>query len=327
MDILLWSLAFAGALAAVIKSADYFTRYAEKLGLLLKVSPFIIGVTIVSIGTSLPELATSIAAVFQGNSEIVIGNVVGSNTANILLVLGITAIVGKHIYIDKEIINVDLPIVLGSVIVLFLTTLDGVFEVTDGIICILMLITYIVYNVRSHRVIPPEEAKKISKIKRETKEEESPIKKKSLTLKYIIFIVLSGTAIAIASHYTIIAVTNLSLLLNIKKEIIAISAVAIGTSLPELVVSVMAAAKGKGEMAIGNIMGSNIFNVLGVMGITSLFGSLTIPPEMISFTIPALLFITILYIFSSMDKEVTQWEGITFLLIYIAFMGKTFGLV
>jgi len=327
MDILLWSLAFAGALAAVIKSADYFTRYAEKLGLLLKVSPFIIGVTVVSIGTSLPELATSIAAVFQGNSEIVIGNVVGSNTANILLVLGITAIVGKHIYIDKEIINVDLPIVLGSVIVLFLTTLDGIFEVTDGIICILMLITYIVYNVRSHRVVPPEEAKKISKIKRETKEEESPIKKKTLTLKYIIFITLSGTAIAAASHYTIMAVTNLSLLLNVKKEIIAISAVAIGTSLPELVVSVMAAAKGKGEMAIGNIMGSNIFNVLGVMGITSMFGSLTIPPEMISFTIPALLFITILYIFSSMDKEVTQWEGITFLLIYIAFMGKTFGLV
>lgn len=323
MELILWSLAFTASIAGLIKAADYFTDYAEKLGLLMRISPFIIGVTIVAIGTSLPELSTSISAVLQGHSEIVIGDVVGSNIANILLVLGITAIVGKHISIDKEIIKVDLPIVFGSVIVLFLTTLDGKFTYIDSIICLVMLITYLVYNAKSHRRIPEEEGKEISKLKRN----EDRIKNKAMLTKYIIIIAISGIFVAAASHFTIISVEHLSVLLHLKKEIIAISAVAIGTSLPELTVSVMAAAKGKGEIAIGNVMGSNIFNALGVMGIPALIGTLSIPPEIISFSIPALLFITILYTFTSMDREVTQWEGITLLLIYVAFLGKTFGMV
>ncbi|MFH1218811.1 MAG: calcium/sodium antiporter [Candidatus Peregrinibacteria bacterium] len=324
MEILTWSGAFVVALAVLIKSADYFTDTAEKIGIHFRIPPFIIGVTIVALGTSLPELATSIIAVFQGHSQIVIANVVGSNIANILLVMAIAAIVGKHLYVNKDIINIDLPIVLGSVILLFLTTLDGKFTYIDGTLCLLGLLTYILYNIKSHRPVQAKAKEDLSKIKRtETKKD----KKDGLHIKYPLILLASGTVLYFSADYTITSVIKLAEIFKVGTEIIAVSAIAIGTSLPELVVSAVAAKKGKADIAIGNVIGSNIFNILGVMGISAFFGTLTIPAEMITFTIPTLLFVTILYIFVTMDKQISQWEGITLLLLYVAFLGKTFGLI
>ncbi|MFH1533452.1 MAG: calcium/sodium antiporter [Nitrospirota bacterium] len=324
MEILFWPAVFIITLAALIKSADIFTDNAEKIGLHFRISPFIIGVTIIALGTSLPELASSIAAVLDGNSEIVVGNVVGSNMANILLVLAITAIVGKHLFVDKDIINIDLPILLGSSIFLFLSTLDGEFGMFEGILGVLMLATYLIYNAKSHREISPLEKQKLQKEKQEIKKEE---KRGRLPIKYPIFLLLSGLILSISAKYLITSVTELSTMLKIGTEVIALSLVAVGTSLPELVVSIVAIKKGKADIAIGNVTGSNIFNALGVMGIPALFGTLTIPPDIIAFSIPALLFTTILYLFVTMDKQVSQWEGITLLLLYVAFMGKIFGLI
>lgn len=324
MEILFWPAIFILTLAALIKSADIFTDYAEKIGLHFRIPPFIIGVTIIALGTSLPELASSVAAVLDGHSEIVVGNVVGSNMANILLVLAITAIVGKHLFVDKDIINIDLPILLGSSIFLFLSTLDGEFGMFEGILGVLMLATYLIYNAKSNRNIDPLEKKKLVKEKKEVKEDE---KKGHLPTKYIIFLLLSGISLYFSAKYLVTSVEGIATLLNTSTDIIALSLVAIGTSLPELVVSIVAIKKGKADIAIGNVTGSNIFNALGVMGIPALFGTLTIPPDIIAFSIPALLFTTILYLFVTMDKQVSQWEGITMLLLYIAFMGKILGLI
>ena len=324
MQILLWSAVFVVSIAILIKAADYFTDTAEKIGFHFKIPPFIIGVTIVALGTSLPELATSIVAVFSENSEIVIGNVVGSNIANILLVIAGAAIVGKHLYVDKNIINIDLPILLGSAILIYVTTFDGKFGYIDAIICLLSLLTYILYNIKSHRSIEEKGLKDLKKLEKEEKKKQ---KKDKLKIKYPVVLIISGFFIWLSAKYTIDAVTNLSLLLNIGTEIIAVSAIAIGTSLPELVVSIVAAKKGKAEIAVGNVTGSNIFNALGIMGIPALFGTLKIPPSMIEFTIPAMLLITILYVFVTMDKQISKWEGITMLLIYTAFLGKTFDLI
>jgi len=322
MEIFLWSAVFIIALAAVVKSAAYFTDAAEKIGIHFKLSPFIIGVTIVALGTSLPELVTSMSAVLHGHSEIVIGDVVGSNIANILLVMAIAAIVGKHLFVTKDIIKIDLPIVLASSIFLYFTTTDGKFTYVDGTLALLGLTTYILYNIMSHRLIEKDEIKlATTSVKKDEKKE------KGLPLKYPLILGVSVVALYFSAEYTITSVVKLSELFNIGKEIIAVSAIAIGTSLPELVVSITAASKGKTDLAIGNVAGSNIFNALGVMGIPALFGTLTIPPEMISFTIPALLVVTILYVFTTMDKEITQWEGVTLLLLYVAFIGKTFGLL
>lgn len=330
-EVLKWAALFIIALAALLKSADYFTAAAEKIGLHYKIPPFIIGVTIVAIGTSLPEIATSLIAVFQGHSEIVVGNVVGSNMANILLVLAITAIVGKMLKVDKDIINIDLPILLGSTILLFIMSLDGKYGYIDGIISIATLATYIIYNIKSHRQIDPSDLKDLNKKKEELEKEEKQlkkiVKKERISYKYPVILIASSVGLYFSADWTIFSVIEISKIFKIGTELIAISAIAIGTSLPELAVSVVAAKKGKADIAIGNVTGSNIFNALGVMGIPSLFGTLTISPEMISFTIPALIFTTILYVFTTMDKQISQWEGITLLLLYIAFMGKIFGII
>jgi len=324
MSILQWTGLFILSLAALLKSADYFTDTAEKIGLHFRIPSFIIGVTIIALGTSLPEIATSIISVLQGHSEIVIGNVTGSNIANILLVLGGAAVVGKLLVVDKDIINIDLPILLGSTIMLFVTTLDGIFTYIDGILCLLALITYIVYNIKSQRKVDPKEARDLSKMKKEEKAKE---KKEKLSTKYPIILILSGIFLYFSADFTIQSVVELSKIFNIGTDIIAVSAIAIGTSLPELIVSITAARKGKIDLAIGNVTGSNIFNALGVMGVPAFFGTLTISDDMLSFTIPALLFVTILYVFVTMDKQISKWEGITLLLLYVAFMGKTFGLI
>ncbi len=324
MDILQWLALFVIALAVVIKAAQVFTDTAEKIGLHFRIPSFIIGVTIIALGTSLPEIATSIISVFQEHPEIVIGNVVGSNIANILLVLAIAAIVGKNLIVNKDIIKIDLPILLVSTVFLFVSTLDGAFSYIDGTLALLMLATYIVYNVKSHREVEDKEKRDISKLKKEEKAKE---KKDRLAIKYPILLVISAIFLYFGSDFTVTSVVKISEIFNVGTEIIALTAIAIGTSLPELVVSVGAARKGKIDLAIGNVTGSNIFNALGVMGIPSMFGTLTIPPDIITFSIPALLFVTIIYVFVTMDKEISSWEGITLLILYFAFIGKTIGII
>lgn len=324
MEIGQWIALFAGSLFVLLKAAEYFTNTAERIGLHFKIPPFIIGVTIVAFGTSLPEIATSIIAVIRGQSEIVIGNVVGSNLANILLVISITAIVAKQLKVSKDIIKIDLPLLLGSTVLLYLTTLDGEFNYIEGIVSMLALVTYLIYNISSHRSVATSGMQDLQKLK---KEEKIKRKKDHLHIKYPLILVLSGAFLYFAADLTIKSVTELSKIFDIGTEIIAVSAIAIGTSLPELVVSIVAAKKGKADIAIGNVTGSNIFNALAVMGIPSFIGTLKIPEQFISFTIPTLILVTVLYVFTTMDKEISQWEGITFLLIFIVFMGKTFGLM
>jgi cation:H+ antiporter len=319
MEILQLAGIFAASLTGLLLAAKFFTEAGEKIGVLMKIPPFIIGVTIIALGTSLPEIATSVISVMNGHSEFVIGNVVGSNVANILLVLAIAAIVAKQLKVDKNIISIDLPILLGSTILLFIITLDGEVTYVDGTFSILILLTYLIYNVRSHRTVNKDELKQQKQLDKSTTN-------KSL-FKHLAVLTVSGTALYFAADYTIQSVVELSKIFNIGTEIIAVSAIAIGTSLPELVVSIVAARKGQADIAIGNVTGSNIFNALGVIGIPSLFGTLTIPDIMLTFGIPSLVLITILYIFTTMDKEVSKWEGITLLLIYAAFMGKTFGFI
>ena len=320
MEIMQWIGIFVAALAALLYSAKHFTDAGERIGVLMKIPPFIIGVTIIALGTSLPEIATSVIAVMDGHSEFVIGNVVGSNMANILLVMGISAIIGKHLIVDKNIINIDLPILLGSTILLFMVTIDGKITYIDGILSLLILATYVIYNIRHEREVNPEELKQQSTLKAKAKNHHPVLKNFGILL-------LSGTALYFSADWTINSVVKLSEIFQVGTELIAVSAIAIGTSLPELMVSIVAAKKGQADIAIGNITGSNIFNALGVIGVPALVGTLTIPTEMITFGIPALMLATILYAFTTMDKEVSKWEGITLLLLYVAFIGKTFGLV
>ena len=317
IDLLLWIGLFIVSLVVLIKASGYFTDSAEKIGIFFGIPAFIVGVTIVSIGTSLPELVSSIFAVLRNSPEIVAGNVVGSNIANILLVLGIAAIVGKKLKITYELRHVDMPFLVGSAFLLMVTIWDGLFTLPEALLCIATLIVYLLYTINT------EKKHKDVEIKKEMKGE---LKKKKLEWKIYIILLLSGFFIYIGAKYTVESVIKLSGMLNIGTEIIAVSAVALGTSLPELMVTIVAARKGKPEIAVGNILGSNIFNTFAVMGIPALIGTLVIPSTILTFGLPIMLIATLLFFFVTLEKEITNWEGWMLLIFYVFFIGKLFNL-
>jgi len=316
LPVLLWALVFVASLAVLVKASDYFTDSAERIGIAFGISPFIIGVTIVAVGTSTPELVSSILAVMKGSSEIVVGDVMGSNVTNILLILGLSAIVGKKMVTSYELANVDLPLFVGSAVLLSLMVVDGAYSLAEAFLCLALFLVYLLYAISVERVA--DEAMGAAGV-------EHP-KKRRLDLKVYLTLFLSVFFLYIGANYTIVSVVKLSEMVGIGTEIIAASAVALGTSLPELVVSVKAAAVNKPELAIGNILGSNIFNALGIMGISALFGTLVIPETITSFVMPMMIVATLLYFVVIWEKEITLWEGWMLVIFYIFFLGKLFGL-
>lgn len=310
--LLLWIGIFIVSLAALIKAADYFTDHSEKIGLIIGISPFIIGITIVSIGTSLPELASSVASVIQGQTEIVAGNAIGSNIANILLVLGVAAIAGKALTLKRSLINLDGPLLLAATALFGVVAVDGTISLIDALILLTGYGVYLGYTLLSHK----GEGEKPSKSK----------PKKGLG-KSTVIVVISATAVAVAAKYTIDSVTRISEILNIGTSVIALSAVAIGTSLPELLVSVKAALKGKHEIALGNVFGSNLFNILAVTGVPALIKPLALSPETLFIAGPFVIIATILFVISGISNKIHNWEGMFYLLIYVVFIGKLFHII
>jgi cation:H+ antiporter len=304
-----WVALFLISLIVLIKASGFFTSSAEKIGIFLGIPHFIVGVTVVSIGTSLPELVSSVVAVYQNSSEIVVGNVVGSNITNIFLVLGVVAIVGKKLEIDYELIHVDLPLFVGSAFLLAVTVWDGVFTPVEAVLSIAGFILYTLYLLNVER-----------------KHDHSVTESKSgkLESRTFIVLILSAFFIFLGARYTVESIIKISVILGIGKEIIAASAVALGTSLPELMVSATAAKAGNPELAIGNVLGSNIFNAFAVMGVSGLVGTLMIPTGIIAFAMPMMLIATLLYVFMTQDKQITQWEGGLLVIFYILFIGKLF---
>lgn len=312
-NLIIWLIIFIVSLFVLIKASDFFTDAAEKIGISLGISPFLIGVTIVSVGTSLPELISSITAVYQNSSEIVFGNVMGSNIANIFLIIGTASLISSPLNILYELINVDLPLFVGSAFLLGLTVLDSNFSINEAIICILGYVVYVFYTISSG--------------KEEQQSETIDTSQKSFPVKQIVIVIVSALFVFFGATYTIKSVTKISEILEIGKELIALSAVALGTSLPELIVTISAARKGNPEIAVGNVLGSNIFNSLIVMGIPRLTGKLEIPDDVLGSGLLVLLVGTILFFFVTQDKQVTRWEGLIFFIFYGWFIGNIFGLV
>ena len=315
-EVVIWTAVFIGSLTVLIKASDFFTVSAEKIGLRFGMSPFIIGVTIVAFGTSMPEIITSFIAVLKDSSEIVIGNVVGSNIANIFLVFGLTTIVTKKMTLIHDRMRIDLSFLVGSALLLAATIWDGAFDRLEGLVCLAGITGYLFYAIKT-------------KEKHENPDLEKEIEeagKEEAHWKAWAVLGASAFGIYLGANYTIESIIKLSALLNIGKEVIAVSAVAFGTSLPELVVSITAAKNGKLEIAAGNILGSNIFNALLVMGIPAMLGTLVIPRGIIVFGLPMMLLATALYTYMIFDKRIANWEGWVLLSLYVFFIGKSFSL-
>lgn len=294
----------------LIKGADWFVDGAAGLARKMGIPQLVIGLTIVAMGTSAPEAAVSISAALQGTADIAIGNVVGSNILNILIILGITALI-RSIKIQKSTLWIEIPFMIVITIILILLGRSGsVVSLVEGIILLILFVAYLTYLfILSKKGNLQDEA--------EEEEEKKPIKNK--VWFQIIMLVGGGIVIVLGSNITVNAATAIAEAVHISERFIGLTIVALGTSLPELVTSVVAARKGNADIAIGNIVGSNIFNILFIIGLSSLITPVIYPATFLIDGIVAVLAGVLLFVSVLKGRELKKVWGIVFLVAYAAY--------
>ncbi len=304
MELLSFIGLFIISIAVLLKGSDWFVDAAERIGLSLGISPFIIGVTIIAFGTSLPELAASIAAVMDGESQIVVGNVIGSNIANILLVLGLVAIVANEVKLKYRVMDIDIPLLVVSALLLWFVLQDLHVSTFEAILFLVALAVFLYNSIEGDEKIKKEDRLKAG-------------------WRAYGLLALGGVLVYLGAHYTVVAIEELSTILGIGSEVIALTLVALGTSLPEVVVSITAARRGNTSLAMGNVLGSNIFNTYAVMGIPALMGPLTIPASVVEFSLPLMVGATLLLAIIAVTNRISKWEGVMLFLVYCYFIFET----
>ncbi len=286
----------------LIKGADFFVDGASSIAGRLKVPALIIGLTVVSMGTSMPEAAVSISASLSGNNEISLGNVIGSNVFNLLMVVGISSII-MPILSDKDVLNRDMPVNIGITVALLIMLVDGKLGRVDAIILLVLFAAYMFLLAKSAM--------------KNRDEEEAP--KMYSWLKSIILSLVGLGAIIGGGQLVVNNAKTIAVNLGMGETLIGLTIVAIGTSLPELVTSIVAARKNEPGIAMGNAVGSSIFNILFILGITGVISPLTAESTFF-IDISVLIAISALMLFFAFTKRRTdRFEGAVCVLIYIAY--------
>ncbi|MDD4062614.1 MAG: calcium/sodium antiporter [Candidatus Pacebacteria bacterium] len=310
MNILVLGILFVSALAVLIKGADLFIEGAKTIGVKMGLSPFVIGVLIVGFGTSLPELASSLAAVYNGETTIVAANVVGSNIANILLIVGILALLSPKIVIRRDLMKSELPLfVIATTHFLFIIH-DGIITRVESVLLLGTLAAYIWYIIKE----PPSDLEVIEK----------PLEGNDRTIKSISLLIIGLLAIIGGAHFTVYSAIEMASLIGIPISIVTILGIAIGTSLPELAVSLKAVKTGDADLAIGNIFGSNAINMLLVVGLPAFFTNLLVDEVVMNVGIYILLAASVIFFVHGLSRRLMRWEGAMLLLFFIFFVIQLF---
>ncbi len=294
----------------LIKGADIFVDGASSVAKRLKVPTLIIGLTIVALGTSLPELAVSVVAAINGKVDMSVGNVVGSNIFNILVVLGLSCIIAP-ICIDKKILKFELPFLLFVSILLLIASLTGEKTITwyYGLIFLVLLVFYICFL--------------IFRTKKEEKNENEIVEPKLSVSKSIVSIILGAIGIAIGGELVNRSAVYIAGALGMSEQLIALTIVSIGTSLPELVTSLVAAKKHENDIALGNVIGSNTLNVLFILGISGLIHPLSIQTNLyfdLIFMVAITVILIALSLFAYKKKGLYRISGSILFFTYILYM-------
>jgi cation:H+ antiporter len=297
----------------LIKGADFFVDGASSVAAKLKVPSLIIGLTVVSIGTSLPEAAVSISASLQGSNGISLGNVIGSNIFNLLMVVGVSSII-LPIVTDRAILKRDMPVNIGITAVLLVMLLDGKLGRLDAAILLLMLVVYLFILIRSA-------------LKNREEGEETKV----LTwFKSILFIVLGAAAIIGGGQLVVESAKKIASSLGMSDTLIGLTVVALGTSLPELVTSIVAAKKGDSGIAMGNVVGSCIFNILFILGMAGVISPMSADPAFFIDTAILIGVCLIMLLFAFTKRKTDRLEGASCVLIYAAYTAyiimRTYGI-
>lgn len=289
----------------LVKGADWFVEGASKVAEKFGIPQLVIGLTIVAIGTSLPEAAVSTSAALKGSAEITIGNVVGSNILNILLILGITSVISP-LAVQKSTVKYELPMVIGATVLLAaLGLLDGTVGRVDGLILLAGMVFYLLYLLRMAK-----------KGQASALEEPEQSEKQDSMLKLIL---IGGVMIVWGSDITVDAATALARIFGMSERLIGLTIVAFGTSLPELVTSATAAIKGKADIAVGNIVGSNLFNILFVVGIAATITPVVYQPAFLADTIVCIATAVLLWLCVARKQKLQRQGGVILLAGYIGY--------
>ncbi|WP_456485360.1 calcium/sodium antiporter [Hydrogenimonas sp.] len=311
------SIIFVISMGALIWGADFIIRESERIALHFGISEFIIGATLVALGTSLPEMAASVAASAKNQSDMAIANVLGSNIMNIALVLGLVFLVARRVNPHRDLFQRDSAWLLFPVIVFPLMVLDGNLSRMDGFLLVSMMGAYILFLIDSNK----EDRAALGEI--DTDLEKEPFKwPKSLGLLAVGFIL-----VVTGADYAIESAGNLARIFGVSEWIIGLLLVAFGTSLPELVVSISAAKKGKADMSIGNIIGSNMANTSVVLGSAAITNPLTIELQSSLFDILLMVGVTLMLIFITANRLYSKAAGVMLLVILGIFLQHAFASV
>jgi cation:H+ antiporter len=316
-------LMFAGGLLALILGADLLVRGASRLALTLGISPLVVGLTVVSFGTSAPEMAVGVGAVLAGNADLALGNVVGSNVFNVLFILGLSAMI-TPLAVNIQLIRQEVPIMLGASLLLFLLVLDGNLGFVDGIMLMSLMIAYTVFLVWQSR---SQGQAALEEYAAEFAPDQSAPWLDHLSVQLALIIVGLGLLV-VGSEWLVQASVVFAKALGVSDLIIGLTIVAAGTSMPEVATSVMAAIKGERDIAVGNVVGSNTFNILGSLGLAGIVsgavgaGGLAVPAAMLNFDLWVMTAVALacLPVFMT-GREIARWEGCMFFAYYLAYVG------
>lgn len=298
----------------LIKGADYFVDGASSLARKLRIPSLIVGLTIVALGTSLPELAVSVSASIGGQNSIAVSNVVGSNTFNLLVVLGVCALIAP-LSVTKDILRRDLPVSIFcaalTLMMLLIVGAAGEITIFEALLFLALLVGYIAWTV-------------VSALKNRLSAEESESEKPFVWWKCTLCLVLGAAAIAFGGDIVVDHASSLGLAIGMSETLVGLTICAVGTSLPELVTSISASKKGENDMAIGNVVGSNILNILCILGVSSTISPITLSGAEFEYAVAdfAILIVTSIIglVFCITGKRISRAEGGVFVAIYIGYM-------
>lgn len=311
-------LIFAGGLILLVIGANVLVRGASRLALSFGISPLVVGLTIVAFGTSAPEVAVSVGAVLDGRTDLAIGNVVGSNIFNVLFILGLSALIAPLV-VNIQLIRQEVPIMIGASLLLLALGLDGRLSFLDGGMLFALLLAYTVFLVvqsrRETQAARDEYAGEVRPAEAGAWDDRLPVQ--------LLMIGAGLAALVYGSEYVVQASVNFARAMGVSDLVIGLTIVAAGTSMPEVATSLTAALKGERDISVGNVVGSNTFNILGCVGLSGLVSGdlgLTLAPSLLAFDIWVMLAVALacLPVFIT-GRSIARWEGGVFLAYYVAY--------
>lgn len=314
------ALELAGGLILLLAGGDLLVRGAVAAARRFGVSPLLIGLTLVGFGTSTPELVTSLQAAFAGSPGIAVGNVVGSNIANILFILGLAALLSP-VGVAPEPFKRDSTVLVASQLACMAVVVYGFLSRPVGLIFIAALVGYVVFTYFQEQWTPNPQDPHV----REGEVEDAP----NVSLPLALCMTLAGLGLTVfGARFLVDGAIALAREAGISETVIGLTIVAVGTSLPELVTSVVAALRKQSDVALGNIVGSNIYNVLGILGVTAAIAPIPVPPEIAAFDIWVMLAVTlVLVVFGFSGRQISRPEGVALLAAYGGYLLVLAGIV